>query len=61
MNAITKRQIELCGETIQESGIRTTCPRCPSNNAEVIKTEHFLITDCEACGFSMGAPREAIS
>jgi len=61
MNEITKRQIELRGETVLESGIRTTCPRCSNNNAEVIKTKHFLITDCMECGFSMGAPREAVS
>jgi RNase P subunit RPR2 len=57
MNEETKRQIGMRGEMILESGIKTTCPRCPNNNAEIIKTKNFLIIDCDKCNFSMGSPR----
>lgn len=57
MNKETKRQIEMRGETILESDIKTACPRCPNNNAEIIKTKNFLILDCSECNFSMGSPR----
>ena len=58
MNEKTRREIEARGEVILEQGIKTTCPQCPNNNAELIKTKSFLIIDCDKCGFSMGSPRE---
>lgn len=33
----------------------THCPRC-SEEGEAIRTEFFVITVCEHCGFSMGNP-----
>jgi len=58
MNEITMKRIEERKETILERGIKTKCPRCDNNNAEIIKTEHYFILDCEKCNFSMGNVRE---
>jgi transcription elongation factor Elf1 len=58
MNQETKKHLKELGEKIIEKGIKTACPRCPSTNAEVIKTKSVLVINCDDCGFSMGSPRE---